>query len=932
MGPSTDVTVALPSRPGQGTLGRPIRLRANHFSVDTTRLPVLALYAVSVRAPGSPGSAAQGGSAGRGGGGVAARDLPRRTCRSVVRSLCEREGWAAVAYDGASALFAPTGSLPVGSNGVTYAVPRPADVPGGPPSGGAPDNFQVDVTRAAMIDVSAAIAEHARHGGAMPAAALQALDAVMRHERAMDPQWLVAGSRFVDSRQRKLLGRGSELWLGYSQSARPTQGGTHLVVDRVGLAFIAPMSGVERLCAVLGKGGGTGQGEGGSAAAMPPLPLRPRDFKTASAAFKGVKVVLTHFPGQRRSKVSRGLSRQSAREIKFSDERQGGKRVSVAEYFATTYGVRLTWPDLPCVVAGSADKPLYFPLEVCTVPEQRQRLLSDARASSDMIRFMAVPPGERQRTIEGTVARHVAGPEALHQAAFGVRVANHMVRLDGRVLEPPLVTYKSGQSLRPSEGAWNLRGGHVLLQPPARPLARWALVTLDHTVPDSACQDLIGRLTAGMQRFGGITVQGSAFLHRVRRDEPPEDAVRQAARAGATFAVVLLPSSPENKSMYDAVKRAAEVEDLGLLTQCLVNTWRFDPQHEQQRQGQRQPHQQRQQRGRGQGRGRGGRGGGRAAGPQPPGGPSDQVVANLVQKINAKLGGRNAKVTLAAPDSHAPRALMQVPTLLCGADVSHAAPGSAASSIAAVVGSLDEHCARYVARLSAQSSRQEMIEDLEQMVHDIALAFYRANGGAGGAAPRPARVIFYRDGVSEGQFQTVLGEELPALRRAFSRLGDGSYNPPVTYVVAQKRHSTRLFCDDPRDGEGRGGSVPAGTVVDSTICHPSDFDFFLQSHAGIKGTPRPVHYHVLCDENAFGADALQALTFALTHLSCRCTRSVSLVPPVYYAHLAAARGAAYERAAAGEATRERGPREGAPDAPARTIALAPSLNDAMYFV
>jgi hypothetical protein len=26
-------------------------------------------------------------------------------------------------------------------------------------------------------------------------------------------------------------------------------------------------------------------------------------------------------------------------------------------------------------------------------------------------------------------------------------------------------------------------------------------------------------------------------------------------------------------------------------------------------------------------------------------------------------------------------------------------------------------------------------------------------------------------------------EELPALRRAFARLGDGTYNPPVTYVA-----------------------------------------------------------------------------------------------------------------------------------------------------
>lgn len=81
----------------------------------------------------------------------------------------------------------------------------------------------------------------------------------------------------------------------------------------------------------------------------------------------------------------------------------------------------------------------------------------------------------------------------------------------------------------------------------------------------------------------------------------------------------------------------------------------------------------------------------------------------------------------------------------------------------------------------------------------------------------------------------------------------------------------------------------AGTVVDSKICHPTEFDFYLCSHAGIQvivppinfsfsfilcfqtflitdsltmfqGTSRPAHYHVLWDENKFSADALQSLT------------------------------------------------------------------------
>ena len=49
--------------------------------------------------------------------------------------------------------------------------------------------------------------------------------------------------------------------------------------------------------------------------------------------------------------------------------------------------------------------------------------------------------------------------------------------------------------------------------------------------------------------------------------------------------------------------------------------------------------------------------------------------------------------------------------------------------------------------------------------------------------------------------------------------------------------------------------------MDRDICHPTEFDFYLNSHAGIQGTNRPCHYHVLLDEIKFGATELQLLTY-----------------------------------------------------------------------
>ncbi|CAB0037543.1 unnamed protein product, partial [Trichogramma brassicae] len=57
----------------------------------------------------------------------------------------------------------------------------------------------------------------------------------------------------------------------------------------------------------------------------------------------------------------------------------------------------------------------------------------------------------------------------------------------------------------------------------------------------------------------------------------------------------------------------------------------------------------------------------------------------------------------------------------------------------------------------------------------------------------------------------------------------------------------------------------------------------------MRGTSRPSHYHVLWDDNHFESDELQCLTYQLCHTYVRCTRSVSIPAPAYYAHLVAFR-------------------------------------------
>jgi eukaryotic translation initiation factor 2C len=254
--------------------------------------------------------------------------------------------------------------------------------------------------------------------------------------------------------------------------------------------------------------------------------------------------------------------------------------------------------------------------------------------------------------------------------------------------------------------------------------------------------------------------------------------------------------------------------------------------------------------------------------------------------LNVKLGGIN---TIPDPTSVTPLTDPNMPTVVMGADVIHPSPGSEGRpSFTSLVGNVDSDTAKYVADSRVQTSRQEMIADLDEMSKSILLLYMRYRGAVErktGPSAAPKRIIFYRDGVSEGQFKQVLDLELPLLKKACADL---RIDPKITIIVVGKRHHVRFFPVNERDGD-KSGNCPAGTVVDREIAHPTEFDFYLQSHGGLLGTSRPAHYSVLYDENGFSADALQSLSFALCHVYARSTRSVSIPAPVYYADIVCSR-------------------------------------------
>ncbi|GAU87144.1 hypothetical protein RvY_00039-3 [Ramazzottius varieornatus] len=236
------------------------------------------------------------------------------------------------------------------------------------------------------------------------------------------------------------------------------------------------------------------------------------------------------------------------------------------------------------------------------------------------------------------------------------------------------------------------------------------------------------------------------------------------------------------------------------------------------------------------------------------------------------------------------KAFTQEVTMVLGADVTHPGFGEDVGkpSVAAVVASTNETYTEYVAEVRAQhkkvqestslkkkSKTQEIITDLGDMVLDLLEKFYTVNNKA-----LPTLIIFYRDGVSEGQYKEVMKMEVEAIREACFEAYADKPIPPITYIIVGKRHHIRLFATNPADQAGRAKNVPTGTIADVKITHFSEFDYYLCSHGGIQGTSHPAHYDVLHDDSTLTSDQIQLFSFYLIFLYARCNRIVGI--PCYW--------------------------------------------------
>ncbi|KAF9594712.1 hypothetical protein IFM89_034695 [Coptis chinensis] len=583
-----------------------------------------------------------------------------------------------------------------------------------------------------------------------PQETIQVLDIVLRESPSNN--YTAIGRSFFSMKmgQRTDVGDGLECWRGYYQSLRPTQMGMSLNIDVVAASLYEAISVIDYVQKLLNL-------------RDPSRRLSDSNRIKVKKAVKGLHVELTHRKEEKRNKIT-GITTQPIEQLMFTVD-EGGRRMSVAQYFHDKYDVKLRYGHWPALQAGSDSKPAYFPMEVCKIVEgQRYSKRLNVKQVTNILRASCQRPKQREDNIK-TMPLHNDYKNDVFAKEFGIEVIPQLVVIQtARVLPAPMLKYRdTGRDVRlqPRMGQWNMINAKMVN---GGTINHWMCINFSFLNEEPAGYFFHGLVS--MCNSKGMSINPTPLLpmHSTRSDQIERTLIEAHTQSASKIASsgqqgnlqLLIIILPDLTGSYGKIKRICETE---------LKQW---------------------------------------------------ALSRRMPIVSEK------------------------PTIIFGADVTHPSPGEDSSpSIAAVVASMDwPEISKYRGLVSAQHPHQELIQDLYSLVEDpqkgtshagmireLLISFRKSNGF------KPHRIIFYR------------------------------------LVLLWKR----------------------GTVVDSMICHPSEFDFYLCSHAGIQGTSRPTHYHVLWDENNFNSDTMPILTNNLCYTYARCTRSASVVPPTYYAHLAAFR-------------------------------------------
>lgn len=515
-------------------------------------------------------------------------------------------------------------------------------------------------------------------------------------------------------------------------------------------------------------------------------------------------------------------------KFKWKDPATDQERlISISDYFKQKHNVTLYCPNLP--VVEMTTRGIYYPMECLEVAGlQRYGHKLNERQTTDMLKLAVRKPQVRFGDIAHAKTKLAHGEDPILRH-FGMQISPNMLVTKARLLPAPEIQFANAKHNPQTQGRWDLRG-KKFLEGNKTPIKSWGIGIIKQgrgALSISQAEDWSEGFVKQYAGHGGKIVSRPTIMELT--GDTAEAVYRLFMATGNNSKQrpqLLLFVAPNKDTMvYNRIKKSCDCR-FGVPSQVMQKA------HVEKK--------------------------------------MPQYMSNVAMKINAKLGGVTCKAIPRQSDAvHRPG------SIIIGADVSHAAPGSSAPSLAAISVSADQFATKYMGSCQTGDSRVEIIS--EQKMKEMLAPLVDEWTKTVGKGRRPQNIYYFRDGVSVGQFAQVLEKEVPVIKDVIFS-GSGEKTPPkITVVIGNKRHHLRGAPrpNDKNAADKNGNALP-GTLIERDITSPHDWDFLLIAHVALQGTAQPVHYHVIRDEMDHRPGQLQNMIYNHCYQYMRSTTSVSL--------------------------------------------------------
>ena len=213
--------------------------------------------------------------------------------------------------------------------------------------------------------------------------------------------------------------------------------------------------------------------------------------------------------------------------------------------------------------------------------------------------------------------------------------------------------------------------------------------------------------------------------------------------------------------------------------------------------------------------------------------------SNVLNQMVVKAGGELYNIVI-HPN------IQNNPTMIIGIDSSRAGKGKTKIVMTA----------SFSRSLSAFYTQQILVDNVENSLPEL---FRKALDNFHKIYNTyPHYIFIYRQGGNMKQKQKLYLTELPVIQSFFSSLK--LENLKFNYISVNKKTDLKFFQE-----KGRGYENPqSGTVIDTEVIAPNDYQFYLQPQYVNQGTATPVEYHVLYDSINMPIEDLEKITFFQT--------------------------------------------------------------------